>query len=185
MLVPNSWFPTRLPPDSIELAMLNVRNSTHVGPVHNTRVTFFHFDLFALSLLDTSWYIHIIYCNIIYIYTRSMNRAHGWCPLKPPQPGTYTVEDEWKEIHTVSGEHLKVDSWTAPALWTCTTLDSEQQKLLPTFAYLLHYYWLRFTISKGNCGSLTRKWPYFLYLLESCNLVSTLSCPSYLSCFII
>eukprot|EP00438_Fugacium_kawagutii_P004603 Skav228994 [mRNA] locus=scaffold127:143809:159020:+ [translate_table: standard] len=32
------------------------------------------------------------------------------------QPGTYTVEDEWQKIHTVSRENLKVDSVTAPVL---------------------------------------------------------------------
>ena len=30
--------------------------------------------------------------------------------------GTYTVEDEFHKVHTVSRENLKVDSLTAPAL---------------------------------------------------------------------
>lgn len=32
------------------------------------------------------------------------------------ESGTYTVEDEFHKVHTVSRENLKVDSLTAPAL---------------------------------------------------------------------
>lgn len=74
----------------------------------------------ALADFDEPWVVVVVGGSFVpgdpvEVCCKSGKGWRGIVKSKKPE-GTYTVEDEWKEIHTVSGDHLKVDSWTAPAL---------------------------------------------------------------------